>query len=179
MKTYYISSILCAAALVLIAPTSTEAYFTTHQAASKITENAGIFAIQYVFGLEKHDIYMPIVAERDLPWENDEKKVGYSLTHDESDTTSLGTTTGLVLSTAPIVDGMYKIEKGTSAKMTLFVVLTTQDDAYETDYALQVDALPYYVDYGDEELSKLQLNPSELVYYTTKRIELNTGNYKE
>lgn len=164
-----------AVALFALAP-NTQAYFTTNQIASAINDHAAVFAIQYEFGLEKYDIYMPIGIERNLAWENDEKKVGYTVRNDE-EIVSGGTTAGLVLSSAPIVDGMYKIAKGTVEKMTLFVVLTTPADAHEMDYALQVDALPYFVDRGGDELQKLQLNPSELQYYVTKEVELNTGNF--
>jgi hypothetical protein len=175
MKTHYISGALTAIALFAFAPHA-DAYFTTNQIASVINEHAAVFAIQYEFGHEKNDIYMPIAVERDLLWENDQKKVGYSLRNDE-EVVQGGTTAGLVLSSAPIVDGMYKIAKGTVEKMTLFVVLTTPADAHEMDYALQVDALPYFMDRGEDELQRLQLNPSELQYYVTKEIELNTGNF--
>jgi hypothetical protein len=175
MKKHYISGAIVAIALFALAPNA-QAYFTTNQIASVINKNAAVFAIQYEFGLEKNDIYMPIAVERGLTSQNDEKKVGYTLRNDEKILES-GTAAGLVLSSAPIVDGMYKIAKGTVEKMTLFVVLITPEDAREMDYRLQVDALPYYVDRDEEQLQKLQLNPSELQYYATKEVELNTGNF--
>jgi hypothetical protein len=178
MSIQKISLGLCAAFIVASFPFASHAYFTTNQIASTFNKNTALFAIQYDFGLEKNDIYMPIMAERNLPWENDQKKVGYTLRNDKDVVTS-GTTSGLVLSSAPIVDGMYKIAKGTVERMTLFVLLTTPSDAYEMDYALQVDALPYYMDKGEDELMKLQLNPSELTKYVTKEVELNTGNFAD
>jgi hypothetical protein len=33
------------------------------------------------------------------------------------------------------------------------------------------------MDRGEDELQRLQLNPSELQYYVTKEVELNTGNF--
>jgi len=166
------------AALVFAAlPHASEAYFTTNQAAIKLNQTTALFAIEYSFGLEKSDIYMPVLAVRNLTEENSRSTVGYSVREESETVTTEGTAAGIVLSKAPIVDGMYKLEKGESHKMTLVVLYTTSSDAHEEDYALQMDWLPYNVDHNSGSLQELQLNPSELQYYVTKEVELNTGNF--
>ncbi len=176
MKTVHISIGIFAALLLALLPQVTLGYFTTGQTATKLSDTASIFTIKYRFGLPKNDIYMPIMAERGLQWESDAKKVGYSLREDSENIQINGKATGIVLSNAPIVNGMYKLEKGKAYTMQLVVVFTTASNTLETDYALQVDRLPFYVDRGNDGLQTLQLNPSELQYYVTKEVELNTDN---
>lgn len=159
-------------------PQVTLGYFTTGQTATKLSNTASLFTIEYAFGWGKNDIYMPIFAERGLAWESTLKKVGYTLREDAKDIATNGKASAIVLSNAPIVDGMYKLEKGKAQKMTLVVVFTTASTTPETDYALQVDRLPFYVDKGNKQLQTLQLNPSELAYYVTKEVELNTTKKK-
>jgi len=165
------------AAVCAAAPAVSEAYFTTSQSAVQLNAHAAMYLIEYSFGLPDNDIYMPVIAQRDLAWESTQKKAGYSFTENGSHIHTQGTAAALVVSDAPIVDGMYKIEKGSAKKMTLLAFLITDPKAHEDDYALQVTKLPYYVDKGADELDALQLNPSELQYYVTKEVELNTGNF--
>lgn len=176
MKKHYISGAILTIALFSILPIGAHAYFTTDQSAFKLNERTAVYSIKYAFGLEDYDIYMPIFAERDLSWDANDKKVGYSMREDGVEAVAHGAATGLVLSGAPIVDGMYKIAKGAAQEMILFVILTIPEDTLEMDYALQVDKLPYYVDKGGDELHALQLNPTELQYYITPEIELNSEN---
>lgn len=177
MKTQYISGSFFAFLLFVLSPLTTHAYFTTAQHAVALNAQTALFTIEYAFGLEDHDIYMPVLAVRNLSVENDAKNVGYTIREDEITVTTAGTATGIVLSKAPIVDGMYKLAKGAAHKMTLLVLYSTKVDAFEEDYALQVDSLPYTVD-RETVMQKLQLNPSELTYYITPEAELNTGNYE-
>ena len=58
--------------------------------------------------------------------------------------------------------------------MMLIVILTADQSVTEEDFALQVQHLPYYVEKENESMQRLQLNPSELQYYVTEEIELNT-----
>lgn len=174
MKQTYIS--LTVAVWVLLAvgvPNTSHAYFTTKQTAHAFTPTTAVFAIEYAFGLNDYDIYMPVLAER--AEDGDSNKINYTLIENDDVVKTKGTTLGMAVAKLPIVDGMYKIEKGTAQKMTLYVVLTTPSDTLEDDYALQVTHLPYFVDKGGKEKVMEYLNPSELQYYLTKEIELNTG----
>lgn len=176
MSTTRISFGFAFAFMLSCIPLISHAYFTTEQASAAITKTTALFTISYTFGLEEHDIYMPIIATRGLEWKGGDQEVGYTFTEDD-EVHENGTAAALVLSNAPVVNNMYKIEKGTAKTMTLFAMLVTDQDEHEEDYALQVTQLPYYVDRGNGKLETLQLNPSELQYYVTKEIELNTGNF--
>jgi hypothetical protein len=159
--------------ILALFPFAAEAYFTTGQTATKLSPNVALFTIEYAFGLKDHDMYMPIIAERNLLRESSEKKVGYVFT-DNGKNKEEGTSVALVLSSAPIEKGMYKIAKGAAQKMTLLAFLSVDERVTEEDFALHVQKLPYYVDKGGKALEALQLNPSELQYYLTNEIELNT-----
>lgn len=160
--------------IIALLPQVTLGYFTTNQLASKIDETTALFVVEYTFGLKNDDLYMPAVVERGLSWGSAEEKVGFSIRKDGEETTTLGTATGVVLSKAPAEDGMYKLEGGKAQKLWLVVLYKTDKATKETNYALQVDHLPFYVDIGKKDLDVRQLNPSELKYYLTKEVELNT-----
>ncbi len=81
----------------------------------------------------------------------------------------------VVFANAPIVDGMYKLEKGKAHTMTLVAVYKAGADTQQNEYALQVDELPYYVSQEDGTQTYLKLNPSELQYYMTPMALLNEG----
>jgi len=168
MKTMNISLGVVVLILTFITPQVSQAYFTTAQNAVKINPTTALFTIEYVFGHDDYDLYMPILAERGLMWKGDANKVGYTFRQDDEEVL-LGRAAGMVLSNAPIVNGMYKIEKGTAKKLLFFVLLSTQTDTPEMDYALQVENLPFKMD-DKGTLEQLQLNPSELQYYVTKEV---------
>jgi hypothetical protein len=171
MRIQHISAGLAFVIALACLPQHARAYFTTGQTAVKLSDTSALYMIEYSFGLKDHDIYMPIAAERN-PKNNDAQSVGYTLQED-GHTVTQGATSGIVASNAPVVNGMYKIARGTAEKMTLFVILATQSDTPHKYYALSVNRLPYYVDRGNPQLQELQLNPSELQYYATEEIELN------
>jgi hypothetical protein len=175
MKRTYISVGIFAALLMVSAPQSSSAYFTTAQNVQKINEHTALFAIEYAFGLPKQDIYMPILSERGLAWGSDKHSVGYTLRDGNGVVVTQGNAYGLAVSNAPIVGDMYKIEKGKAQKMTLYIILKTATTTPTSRYALQVDQLPYYMDSGKKTWDTLQLNPSELQYYVTKPVKLNVA----
>ena len=75
----------------------------------------------------------------------------------------------MVLSTAKLnAEKMYVTQKNIGKKFTLAVFFTPEPYELEKKYRLQVNHLPFYFDGAQQ----LQLNPSELVYYTTKYISL-------
>ncbi len=157
-------------------PFSADAYFTTGQIAGKINESAALFAIEYTFGLEDRDMYMPVLAERTLSSKSERNKVGYTIRNSDGEEVTDGTAVGLVLSGAPLVNGMYKLEKGDPHEMTLLIIYIAPEGSTEEDYALKIDWLPFEVDRGSKARQELQLNPSELEYYTTKAVELNASH---
>ncbi len=164
-------------ALLILLPISASAYYTTAQTATKLTNQAAIYTITYTFGIRDFDIYMPILASRTSREEAvKDDSVAYTIREDGKDVTENGHTASFVFSNAPMVDGMYKIDANTSETMTLLVVLTTESDTPEMDYALHVEKLPFLVDLENDKnnMQVRGLLPSELNYYTTEEIELNS-----
>ena len=67
---------------VLIAPSNALSYYTIGQSAQKITQHSGIYMIDFTFGFNNRDVYIPIATQRGLsyPDTSSEDTVGYSFT---------------------------------------------------------------------------------------------------
>ena len=166
--------IVCSTLFLLI-PYVSFGYYTTNQYAKRITNNTALYTITYTFGLQHKDLYMPITVSRGLSF-GDSKDIfslGYSVTPSEHGSSLYGHTTGLVLSSAPIVDGMYKVKAGTAATFTLVIVLTVDDNDPMAKYALQVDKLPFIAESPNGKKELRELNNFELQKYVTPSIGLN------
>ncbi len=168
--THTISSIRIGLLSTLLAfaflATPTHAYFTTAQSAETLTGGA-LFTIDYSFGMAKHDVYLPFHAHNQSIAPSTDA-ISYSVL-DEDGTPVAGKVSAIVLSNATLgADAMYKAKKGGAKKFTLAVVFVPEIKDAEKTYRLQVTNLPFNFD-GTQQL---QLNPSELKYYTTKSIEI-------
>lgn len=147
-------------------PSSTHAYFTTSQKAIPLENGSGLFLIEYAFGMEKHDVTLPIFATTTERVQDTE--IGYEIRTSDNEKIS-GKTTAIVLSGAEIkTDKMYHIRKGTSQKMLLAVLFTPDKNERGQSYTLNVTHLPFQFD----TTQKLQLNPSELRYYVSPALTL-------
>lgn len=144
----------------------THAYFTTGQNAEALTGGA-LFTIDYSFGMEKHDVYLPFTAHNQSVLPSTDA-VSYTIL-DENNTAVPGKVSAIVLSNATLsTDQMYKVTPGSAKKFTLVVVFIPETKDTEKTYRLQVTNLPFNFD----DTQQLQLNPSELKYYTTKSIKI-------
>ena len=142
----------------------THAYFTTAQSAEALTGGV-LFTIDYSFGMKKHDVYLPFTAHNQSVAPSTDA-VSYSIL-DEDGSVVAGKVSAIVLSDATLgTDFMYRVTKGSAKKFTLAVVFIPETKDAEKTYRLQVTNLPFNFD-GTQQL---QLNPSELTYYTTKSI---------
>jgi hypothetical protein len=175
MRNIIVTLVVVLMGTVLGSPHITHAYLTTHQTAKKLNAHAAVFAIEYAFGLKDNDLYMPVLADRTASGTANTKHLSYSIIEEGDEVTTVGAAQGIVVSKAPIIDEMYKLEAGKAQKMTLIVLLILPDDIDEANYAVQVDSLPFFEDEGSKPLTMRQLNPSELQYYLTPEVELNTG----
>lgn len=152
-------------------PSVASAYFTTSQKALPLEDgSSALFLIEYRFGTNKHDVHMPILTE--VGTERKTGFVSYEII-DGNGNPVRGTMKGIVLSSTPIKERMYVIPKGLGKNFTLVVVFTPEPavptvSSLPKSYRLQVTQLPFSFN-GTQEL---QLNPSELKYYTTELIEL-------
>jgi hypothetical protein len=164
-------AVLSVSFIFLSVPEPARAYFTTDQAEISLDGGkSALFFIEYAFGTERHDVQMPIFAKSGTEKLTD--MVSYQVL-DETGTAVRGKTAGIVLSGTSMRDGMYVVPKGTARKFTLVVVFTPEPQvptvaSPEKKYRLQVTHLPFNFDGAQQ----LQLNPSELQYYTTKLLPL-------
>jgi asparagine N-glycosylation enzyme membrane subunit Stt3 len=146
--------------------TPSHAYFKTAQQEVRLQDGTGLFLIEYAFGMEKREVTLPIFAQTAPNVSN--TLVSYEILDNEGETAQ-GTSFGIVLSDTSITeDGMYKVEKGTSKRLTLAVFFTPETKNTGTKYRLHVTHLPFQFD-GTQEL---QLNPSELKHYQTELLSL-------
>lgn len=162
IRVFILATIFCG-----VSAHSSEAYFTTSQSATLIpNSHTGLFTIDYSFGMPNREVSLPVDAVRSSEKLN--TVVSYSIL-DEDENEVSGKTTSIVLSNASIDSKkMYSIPKGSSKKFKLVTLFTP--DVYDAHkkYRLQVTYLPFNFD----GVQQLQLNPSELQYYTTKLISL-------
>lgn len=161
-------AVLFTVVLFAISTSSANAYFTTGQKAFVVPgSNTVLFLIDYNFGSPKHEVLLPVYASQMEEKKNDH--VSYQIRTADG-VQALGKTTSMVLSNASInTQSMYVTPKGAAKKYTLAVFFTPASLAPDTEYQLQVTHLPFNFD-GTQQL---QLNPSELDYYTTKLISLD------
>ena len=152
----------------LFTTSETNAYFTTNQEAVALKNHTGLFLIEYNFGMKKHEVYMPIFAENTTTTSN--TRVSYQIIDDTGAVVTTGTSIGMVLSSTPLSskEPQYVTPKGVAKKFMLAVLFTPNQSQLNAKYRLQVTHLPFNFD-GTQQL---QLNPSELQYYTTKLLSL-------
>lgn len=161
-------------AVLLCSPFSqVHAYLTTAQSVQQINETIAIYAISYEFGHGTHDFYLPIQTVRNQAHGTEAHTLGFEVLVDGKIRTDVGSTLAMAVSDAEIVGDMYKIPKGEKKKFILFVILTTDEDELEADYAVRVTDLPFY---RNDDREYLSLNPTELQYYITPEVEFNTSN---
>lgn len=151
------------AACTIYATTNTaEAYLTTNQETLRVG-NATLFLIDYAFGTKAHDLTMPMAAQ-----EGTERKDGTLMYEVRSNTGNRaeGQSYGVILSDAETTnDGLYRVPKGTRETFRLAVLFIPKK--FDEKYDLYVTQLPF----AFENKQQLQLNPSELQYYTTRQDE--------
>lgn len=163
---FYRLFLLFFCALIFVTTTqNTHAYFTTAQNAFTANDTMGVYTVDFSFGHEDYDIYIPVHAERGNGQSNE--SLMYEILDDEKETAH-GDAIGIVLGNVPVRDGMYIVPKGYKASFTLLVFFSPNETETESEFRTQVTYLPFRFD-GTRQL---QLNPSELVPYTTKLLSL-------
>jgi hypothetical protein len=147
--------------------TTTHAYLMTNQSAHGISPHSALFLIEYKFGTKNNALHMPIRTLQGTTAATN--TLAYQI-HDEDGNIVPGKTSAIVLSDAKFSakESMYITDKGFSKKFTLVSVFTPDVYDPEKKYRLQVTHLPFSFN-GTQEL---QLNPSELQYYTTDLVSL-------
>lgn len=165
--------------LLLVSPLTTFGYYTTAQSAQRATDQTALYAIDFYFGFQNEDVYIPVVTQRTDVNDPTNPYVGYTFTTSEGGDTGSGTATGLVFSNLEIVDNMYKVPAGQRGYFTLFVALTLDETENKAKYGLQVTNLPFKK-VGASKTEEFGLNIHELGLgkpglhaYNTKEVGLN------
>lgn len=144
-----------------------QAYFTTSQNQIDLKDGSALFIINFSFGVEKHDINIPIASHMN-PESASNAALSYSI-YDEDEEIVDGVSSSIVLSSLPLAHNtFYTVPKGKVGHFSLITVFTPKKPTKINQYRLQVTSLPFNFD-GNQQL---RLQPSELQYYTTKLIEI-------
>lgn len=159
-------------AVVFSVPLTTQAYVTTAQSATKLTDNMAMFTVSFFFVSNKYDFTLPIAAQRNDQFTKEPGPLRYSLLGD-GEVIEGGEVTGIVLSNAAIEGVEYKVERSKRENFGLVVFATLSEEmmqAYE-NFSVQVEALPFTLFESDDSYPN-GLNESELRKYVTPEIDL-------
>jgi hypothetical protein len=173
MKKRFFGFALCGLLVLLASPESGYAYFTKSQSAERLDDQGVLYSITYDFGMEKYDLYLPIVPARSVATEAGKKDLTYTILDESEDVSGYGETVGVVVSNAEMRNGMYFVPKGEAKRFTLIVLLVEPETAPKNslDLALQVTNLPFTMKKEGLSLGA-RLNPSELKYYITPEVDV-------
>jgi len=164
--------IVTIAFLLLVGPADTLGYYTSEQSAQRITNQTALYTIDFYFGFQDEDVYIPVMTQRTEVNDPADKSVGYTFTTSENGDTTTGTSQALVLSDAEIIDGMYRIPAGHRGYFTLVAALTLDENDAKAKYGLQVTNLPFIKD-RDGVTKEYGLGTAGLFAYQTKEVGLN------
>lgn len=176
MFTFKIKTLVLFVGVLIIMPNFTFAYFTTGQSATKVNDNTLLYTITYQFGMKNSALRMPIGAVRGLEFGTTSPYLGYELLQDSETPITGGESYSLVLSNAKVVDNEYLIPSGQAAEFTLVTLVHLPDNfvpetTKDYDLSLLVTSLPFTI-ISDGKKLKNKLNPSELQYYLTPKIDV-------
>lgn len=154
-----------------LGPLTISAYYTTNQAALKLTENTAIYTVTYKFGVGDRELYMPIMAAEDTAQTKTDYTALFSIV-DEDDKPAVPSISNAIVLTSSkdvtIKDNQYYLKPNKTATFTLIALVTFKDNP-QRDLSLLVTHLPFTM-IVDGETFPNQLNPSELSHYRTPEI---------
>ncbi|MBP6881017.1 MAG: hypothetical protein KBC35_00100 [Candidatus Pacebacteria bacterium] len=160
-------------ALAFLIPQASQAYFTTAQSATKISDDTVLFTVTYKFGFLNRELYMPIVTKQGLQADSSEFSVGYDLMSEDDEILNIASSAAVVLANdedIQIKNGRYYLPQGKSAEFT-FVALVSAPTSDTADASLLITHLPFTTIKEGKSLEQ-HLNPSELQYYRTPEVEI-------
>jgi hypothetical protein len=158
-----------------ILPITADAYQTTDQTATRLTNDTVLYTITYRFGFLNRELYMPIIAGRGVQIENNLPYAGFDVVDTEDTAVTSGVANGIILTKGKDVeirDNQYYLPAGKVAEFTLLVFATippaTQTN--ERELSLLMTHLPFTMIKDETESVRARLNPSELQYYRTPAV---------
>lgn len=141
------------------------------QNAIDLGNGMGLFTLTYTFGDpdSNTEAYLPILA---LEQETGSHIITYRIENKNGDRI-FGRSAGLVLSDAPVNEkGMYVVKDGEMKEFTLMVFFSPAEGTPEDEYRLHVTRLPFNFLGITGGTIKMNLQPSELLPYTSDYLAL-------
>lgn len=124
MKTKYFGQTTLFAALLFISlPNSSEAYEVTDRHITRVSDTTTMYTISFKFGFLNADLWMPLAASRT-----------------SSAAMNGNMTSSVILSTNPIEENKYYVEKGKNGNFTLLVL--EEHKVGESINAVTINKLP-------------------------------------
>jgi len=168
-------------AVALLLPSTSMAYFTTAQSATKLTNDTILYTVTYKFGFENRELYMPIMAIRENSMFTPNKAstiphTKFVIQNKDGSISTAGVASSIVITNdknIQIRDSQYYLPAGKVANFQLIALLTIpkENQTDDMDLSLLVTSLPFKM-IQDGTPIPAQLNPSELQYYHTPAINL-------
>jgi len=132
---------------VAVAGTAFNSPKNVEAAATKLTDNTGLYTIDFEFQAGTEAYRIPVGAMAGLTYGDDSNYLGYRIGDDKKRASGV-VSNGLVLSTQPIVDGYYEVPAGERGKFTMVTLVTVPEEPTMYIYRTHVTHLPYLR--GDE-----------------------------
>jgi hypothetical protein len=111
-----------------------------------MTDNTGLFIINFDFIAGKEDFRIPIGVLHGLDFGSTSTFAGYKVFSGDREVTDISKTAGIVLSKQPVVDGMYyEIKAGERAQFSLVSLVTIPESNTLTHYHTELSHSPYRV----------------------------------
>lgn len=123
-------------------------FIIPHQSAAAtsipLTDNAGLFIINFDFLAGDEDYLIPIGAKYGLAFGSESPYAGYKIFSGDKDAVTTKSS-AITLSDAEVIDGRYyKIEAGERAQFTMLVVAEVPENLTTTHYRAELSHLPYF-----------------------------------
>lgn len=134
-----------------------------------VTDNTGLFLINFEIGAQDVDYRIPIGAQYGLTTAKSPAFVGYKLFVGDTEVPEIEKTGAIVLGNADVVDGMYyEVKAGEKKTFTLVSIVTVTNDAVSSPgFYTEITKLPYYrgddrTQLAKESLAKLELKSDKI-----------------
>ncbi len=136
-------------------------------AAAKLSDNTGLYTINFEFQAGTEPYRIPVGAMNGLTYGDESSYIGYRIGDDKRLPAGV-VSNGVVLSTLPIVDGYYELAAGERGQFTLLTLVTVPEEPTMYIYRTHMTHLPYLR--GEE---RREVNKSTLKQLVSQSLILN------
>lgn len=158
----------------LLTPFATQAFAPESATASRLSDDVLMYTLTYELGYDKYELRTPVAAKHDEVMLGVSRETTFAFLDRGKDPVALGSSAGVVLSTAKIEAGQYVVPKGERATFTLLALVTLPHRVTENlDPILTITSLPFILTSDEGVILERGLNASELVRYRTDEIDVD------